>query len=66
MEIIVAKSDRILTDDGVHSLIKESIKAHGAKNTILVMTKIDVCAYHAINTTFVNANHFSIGVFPRF
>ena len=42
MEIIVAKSERILTDEDVHDQIKQSIKAHGAANTILVMTKIDV------------------------
>ncbi|KAF2741220.1 hypothetical protein EJ04DRAFT_547621 [Polyplosphaeria fusca] len=40
-EIIVAKSDRVTTEEVVHQQIKQSIKQHGAKNTILVLTKID-------------------------
>jgi hypothetical protein len=41
-EIIVAKSERVATDEAVHRQVRRSIKAHGAKNTILVLTKIDV------------------------
>lgn len=42
MEIIVAKSDRVMTEEVVDAQIKQSIRAHGAKNTVLVLTKIDV------------------------
>ncbi|KAF2643057.1 hypothetical protein P280DRAFT_467149 [Massarina eburnea CBS 473.64] len=40
-EIIVAKSERVTTEEVVDQQIQQSIKAHGAKNTILVLTKID-------------------------
>jgi hypothetical protein len=41
-EVIVAKSERVTTEDVVDHQIKQSIKVHGAKNTVLVLTKIDV------------------------
>ncbi|KAF1952654.1 hypothetical protein CC80DRAFT_552151 [Byssothecium circinans] len=40
-EIIAAKSERVTTEEVVDQQIKQSIRAHGAKNTILVLTKID-------------------------
>jgi aspartate carbamoyltransferase catalytic subunit len=47
IEIIVAKPERIATDQNVLQQIKQSIKTHGAKNTILVLTKIDVSDYYS-------------------
>ena len=44
-EVIVAKPERILTDHNVHRLIRQSVKAHGAKGTLLLLTKIDVRLY---------------------
>lgn len=43
-EIIVDVSDRILDDIAVELQLKQSIKTRGAKRTILVLTKIDVCS----------------------
>jgi hypothetical protein len=40
--MIVAKSDRVTTEAVVDAQIRQSIRSHGAKNTILVLTKIDV------------------------
>lgn len=41
-KIVLATSDRITTEEDVDRRIKESIKAHDAKNPILVLTKLDV------------------------
>ncbi|KAF1967007.1 hypothetical protein BU23DRAFT_309170 [Bimuria novae-zelandiae CBS 107.79] len=40
-EIIVAKSDRVTTEVVVDQQLKQAIRAHGARNTIPVLTKID-------------------------
>lgn len=40
--MIIAKSDRVKTEIVVDAQLKQSIRTHGAKNTILVLTKIDV------------------------
>ncbi|KAH7126594.1 hypothetical protein B0J11DRAFT_505324 [Dendryphion nanum] len=40
-EIIVAKSDRVMTEEVVEQQIKQAIRYHGAKNVLLVLTKID-------------------------
>ncbi|KAF2691470.1 hypothetical protein K458DRAFT_397946 [Lentithecium fluviatile CBS 122367] len=40
-EIIVAKSDRVRTEEVADAQIKQSIRTHGAINTILVLTMID-------------------------
>ncbi|KAF2021575.1 hypothetical protein BU24DRAFT_404580 [Aaosphaeria arxii CBS 175.79] len=51
-ELIFGKSARVETDQAIHRQIKDSIKAHGAQNTILVLTKIDefLLEDHAIET----------------
>ncbi|KAJ4358617.1 uncharacterized protein N0V89_003201 [Didymosphaeria variabile] len=40
-EMIFARADRVTTDANVHRYIRQSIKAHGAKATILILTKKD-------------------------
>ncbi|KAL5391071.1 hypothetical protein DPSP01_001562 [Paraphaeosphaeria sporulosa] len=40
-EMIFARADRVTTDNNVHRYIRQSIKAHGAKGTILILTKKD-------------------------
>ncbi|KAF2438738.1 hypothetical protein P171DRAFT_155539 [Karstenula rhodostoma CBS 690.94] len=40
-EMIFARADRVTTDVNVHRYIRQSIKAHGAKGTILILTKKD-------------------------
>ncbi|KAF9735635.1 hypothetical protein PMIN01_07040 [Paraphaeosphaeria minitans] len=40
-EMIFARADRVTTDTNVHKYIRQSIKAHGAKRTILILTKKD-------------------------
>ncbi|KAF2007389.1 hypothetical protein P154DRAFT_614772 [Amniculicola lignicola CBS 123094] len=40
-EIIVAKPERVTTEEVVDQQIKQAIRAHGANRTILVLTKID-------------------------
>lgn len=41
-EMIVGRSDRVLTDANLHALIRQSIKAHGAKHTGLLIAQMDV------------------------
>ena len=41
-ELIVSTSNRPLNDRDVKVLLKRSIRTHGARRTILVLTKIDV------------------------
>jgi hypothetical protein len=41
-EMIVGKSERVLTDANLHRLIVESIKSHGAKGTGLLIAQFDV------------------------
>jgi hypothetical protein len=47
-EMIFARADRVKTDANVHRYLRQSIKAHGAKGTILILTKKDVrnCLRH--------------------
>ena len=41
-EMLVGRSERVLTDNHLYNLIKQSIKAHGAKRTGLLISQMDV------------------------
>ncbi|KAF2709597.1 hypothetical protein K504DRAFT_533941 [Pleomassaria siparia CBS 279.74] len=59
-EIHVARSDRVTTDEGLDQNIRQGIRAHGAKNIILVLTKKDeyFVDTHSIETEIQkNATH---------
>ena len=51
-EIIIAKSERVTTEEVVEEQIRQSIRIHGAKNTILVLTKIDVRISGALHSSY--------------
>jgi hypothetical protein len=53
-EVIVAKSDRVMTEEVVNQQIRQSIRAHGAKNTVLVLTKKDVSVAHYVPITGID------------
>lgn len=46
VEIIVADTIRISTDDIVISNVRAAVLNHGLSNVKLVATKIDVCFHH--------------------
>lgn len=41
-EMIVSQPNRVLTDETTHEYLRQSIKAHGARRTILILTRKDV------------------------
>ncbi|KAF2877062.1 hypothetical protein BDV95DRAFT_614319 [Massariosphaeria phaeospora] len=67
-EVIVARSDRVTTEEVVDQQIKQSIRAHGAKNTILVLTRIDeyFLDNHSVANEIQTSPQFPFPLIKRF